>query len=57
VRIAPPYVFEIGELIHRGENTLEISVTNTLVHELRDYFSMTLPMEPSGLLGPISIQY
>lgn len=55
VRIAPPYRFEIGTLIHQGENELEIIVANTLVHELRDAMSMTLPMEPSGLLGPVKI--
>lgn len=55
VRIAPPYRFDITEMVKQGENTLEILVTNTLVHELRDYFSMTLPMEPSGLLGPVRI--
>ena len=57
VRIAPPYSFEIGNLIVEGANNLEVLVSNTLVHELRDYMSMTLPMEPSGLLGPVTIQY
>ena len=57
VRIAPPYIFDISDMLLPGENTLDVLVTNTLVHELRDYFSMSLPMEPSGLLGPVQIRY
>lgn len=55
VRVAPPYRFDIGDLVHTGENTLRIEVINTLVNRQRDFFSMTMPMEPSGLLGPVRI--
>jgi hypothetical protein len=55
VRIAPPYRFSLDGLLQNGKNELEITVTNTLVHSQRDYFSMTMPMEPSGLLGPVTI--
>ncbi len=53
VRIAPPYRVNIGNLIKQGENHLKVLVVNTLVHSQRDRFSITLPIEPSGLLGPV----
>ena len=56
-RVAPPCLLDVGHLLRRGDNTLEILVTNTLVHSQRDHFSMTLPIEPSGLLGPVRLLY
>lgn len=56
VRIAPPYRLEVTGLLKTGVNQLEIIVANTLVHRLRDHLSMTMPMEPSGLLGPVMLQ-
>lgn len=53
VRICPPYNFEVKELLKQGVNTLRIEVTNTLVREQRDMMSMSSPLEPSGLLGPV----
>ena len=55
VRLAPPYDFSVTGLIKPGCNHLKIMVTNTLVHRQRDLLSMTLPMEPSGLIGPVTI--
>ncbi len=57
VRVSPPYRFHIGSLIRPGENRLEILIVNTLVHRLRDELSMTLPMDPSGLLGPVRLLF
>lgn len=56
VRVAPPYCFEIGDLVRNGENTLAIEVVNTLVNRQRDSLSMTMPMEPSGLIGPVRVR-
>lgn len=53
VRIAPPYRIGTGDLLVKGENHLRVLVVNTLVHSQRDFFSVTLPIEPSGLLGPV----
>lgn len=36
-----------------GKNEVEVLVTNTLVHQQKDRMSVTLPVEPSGLLGPV----
>lgn len=54
VRIAPPYRCVLRGL-RRGRNRLEAYVANTLVHSQRDAFSMTMPVEPSGLLGPVRL--
>ena len=57
VRLAPPYDFSATGLMRPGCNHLKILVTNTLVHRQRDPLSMTLPMEPSGLIGPVTISW
>lgn len=55
VRIAPPYKISITDLIKQGENHIKIRVVNNLAHRQRDFFSMNIPMEPSGLLGPVLV--
>ncbi len=57
VRVAPPYLFSVGRLLKPGRNQLEIIISNTLVHHMRDSLSMTMPLEPSGLIGPVSILF
>ena len=52
-RIAPPYRFDVTSLMKEGKNEVEVLVTNTLVHQQKDRMSVTLPVEPSGLLGPV----
>lgn len=54
VRIAPPYCVPLKGLT-TGSNHLVVYVANTLVHKLRDKFSVTMPVEASGLLGPVRI--
>ncbi|SHH42270.1 hypothetical protein [Clostridium grantii] len=53
VRISPPYQFDLRGLLKEGKNTMELEVTNTVVHQIRDHFSMSMTIEPSGLLGPV----
>lgn len=57
VRVAPPYRFDVTGLMRPGENTVEVLVINTLAAMLRDYMSMTLPLEPAGLLGPVTLYF
>jgi hypothetical protein len=52
-RIFAPYRFDISDAIEEGENTVEITVANTCVHEQRDIFSRFMLIKPSGLLGPV----
>jgi len=57
VRISYPYRFDLSGMLVRGDNTLAIEVTNTLVKEHRDMFSVVAQQEPSGLLGPVKVLY
>lgn len=52
VRVAPPYTLLLKGL-RKGKNDLELLVTNTLVHKMRDSLSATMPVEASGMLGPV----
>ena len=58
VRIAPPYIIERDccNLLHPGKNQLKIRVVNTLGHQVRDWFSRSMPIEPSGLMGPVVLR-
>ncbi len=52
-RIFAPYRFNISDAVIKGENTLQITVTNTCVYKQRDRFSRFMLIKPSGLLGPV----
>lgn len=52
-RITPPYRFELNGTMCVGKNTIEVEVTNTLAHQERDFYSLRVPVEPSGMLGPV----
>ncbi|MBQ9765027.1 MAG: glycoside hydrolase family 2 [Lachnospiraceae bacterium] len=56
VRVNAPYIFDISSALKTGENQLTVRVTNHLGHKMRDFFSMTMPLEASGLMGPVSIR-
>lgn len=53
VRLCPPYIFDISELIQQGGNCLRIEVTNTLGTANRDGISHYLPIEPFGVAGKV----
>ena len=55
VRIAPPYTFAVGDL-PAGEHELVVEVINTVDHQMCDYFSMSEPTEPTGILGPVTLR-
>ena len=57
IKIAPPYRFDISEYVKDGTNELCITVTNHLGFEVHDKFSRFLKFEPSGLIGPVKIEY
>lgn len=57
IKISPPHRFDISEYVKDGTNELCITVTNHLGFEVRDKFSRFLKFEPSGLIGPVKIEY
>lgn len=48
-RICQPYHFEVNDVFVVGKNILEVEVTNTLVHTMIDYLSLSEIIEPTGL--------
>ncbi|MBC3758665.1 hypothetical protein H7U19_09645 [Hyunsoonleella sp. SJ7] len=73
VKWAPPFVFDISDYVKNGENTLEITVTNTWRNQL--IFDNSRPkdqkktwttnppkrheseLEDAGLIGPVVLKY
>ncbi len=55
VRLVPPYRFCAGNLA-AGAHELTVEVINTVDHKMCDYFSMSEPTEPSGLIGPVTLR-
>lgn len=54
-RICRPYSYEIKRESLKDINKIEIYVSNTLVHRLKDSFSRYIGILPSGLIGPVTI--
>lgn len=54
VKICPPYLIDLGTLSASAHH-LRIEVTNTLDKQISDMFSLTETMEPSGLLGSVTL--
>ena len=58
VRTCPPWTLDITEFVKKGENTVEVTVYNTLNNHYQ-----TIPTRykkenaPSGLLGPVKISF
>ena len=57
VRFTAPYVFDVTDAILDGENSVEVTVGNTLTQKVRDRFSFNMLLAPSGLLGDMAIKY
>lgn len=54
-RICPPYRFATGPLA-AGTHELTIDAINTLDHVIPDIFTLTEPIAPSGILGPVTLR-
>lgn len=54
--IVPPYRFDITEALQNGQNTVAAEITNHFGYAMRDHFSRFLQFEPSGLLGPVTVE-
>ena len=57
IRISQPYLYDIANAVKPGENTAIVTVSNTLAQKTRDNFSRFLQLNPSGLLGGVSLKY
>ena len=55
-RIAPPYTFCVASALKKGENTICVDVTNTLVRQRgQNLLDRDMVQEPVGLLGPVRL--
>lgn len=57
IRVAKPYLYEIGRFLKDGENEFTVIAANTLAQKERDYFSTFLQLQPAGLLGPVTLRH
>lgn len=57
IRISQPYLFDITNAVHIGENAVTVVVSNTLGQKIRDHFSKFLQLSPSGLLGGVKLRH
>ena len=56
-RVAEPYKFDLSDLVHPGENEIEIREANTLAHHYSiPGTAMHLGPVKSGLLGPVQLK-
>ena len=72
VKWAPPFIFDISDVIKKGENNIEVQVTNTWRNQLifdnkrpknnKKTWTTNPPkkeevkLEPSGLIGPVTLK-
>ena len=52
----PPYTFDVTNFVKDGDNRLEILITNHLGYQRHDHYSKWILLEPSGLLGPVTVK-
>jgi hypothetical protein len=55
VRVVAPYVFDISNLVHEGENQIEVLVANTLANHYRTSPTPYKGKLTSGLIGPVHV--
>ena len=55
VRVAPPWQFDLSDLLKAGENTIEVTVFNTLSNHYQTIHNLYRGEPTSGLLGPVRL--
>ena len=55
VRVAPPWQFDLSDRLKAGENTLEVTVFNTLSNHYQTIHNLYRGEPTSGLLGPVQL--
>ena len=57
IRVAAPFRFDLSELLHPGDNTIEVRVANTLAPHYTVLFWPRTPGDTvSGLAGPVVLR-
>jgi beta-galactosidase/beta-glucuronidase len=55
VRVAPPWQFDLSDRLKAGENTIEVTVFNTLSNHYQTIHNLYRGEPTSGLLGPVQL--
>ncbi|MGB1875100.1 MAG: glycosylhydrolase-like jelly roll fold domain-containing protein, partial [Akkermansiaceae bacterium] len=55
VRVAPPWQLDVSGLFVAGENTIEVTVYNTLSNHYQTIHNLYRGEPTSGLLGPVRL--
>ena len=55
-KIIPPYVFDVTDFLKEGKNEIEVEVSTHLGYAIRDPYTRYLPLEATGLLGPVVLK-
>lgn len=62
--LAPPYSFDLTDLVHTGRNTLRIEVANTFDRYMRKHHRVmgvigggNAPVEPAGMFGEVALYF
>ncbi len=55
VRVAPPWRFDVTDLLVAGENTLEVTVYNSLSNHYQTEPNLYRGSPESGLFGPVRL--
>ena len=55
VRVAPPWKFDLSSSLKPGENTIEVTVYNTLSNHYQTTHNRYRGEPTSGLLGPVKL--
>ena len=55
IKLSPPFIFDISELVKPGGNKLEVLVYNTLANNYTSIPTRYMGDIKSGLIGPVTI--
>ena len=50
LKICNPFMFDISDKVHEGENTLEITLCNTLANKIDEKYTAYLPIYAGGMI-------
>lgn len=53
--INAPYTINLGSVLRRGKNTIQVTVINNLGINQADFLTQFMLIKPAGLLGPVTL--
>ena len=53
--VSAPFRFNVSKALNDGENEIRVEVMSNLAYREMDDISRTLPLPPTGIVGPVKI--